>query len=108
MRAGRLSERIVLQEKAVTRGGNGEEVVTWETFATVWADVEPLSGREVVAVRAAQADLSLRVRLRYLAGVNPAMRVYWKGAAWPITEVIDVRARRTELELLCTGAAIDV
>jgi SPP1 family predicted phage head-tail adaptor len=108
MRAGRLSERIVLQQKLVTRSDNGEEVVTWGEFATVWADVEPLSGREVVAVRAAQADLSLRVRIRYLPGVNPAMRVFWQGAPWPISEVIDVRARRTELELLCTGAAIDV
>jgi SPP1 family predicted phage head-tail adaptor len=108
MRAGALSERIEIQEKTVTRAANGEETVTWVEFATVWADVEPLSGREVVAVRAAQADLSLRVRLRYLAGVNPTMRVWWAGAAWPISEVIDVRARRTELQLLCTGAAIDV
>jgi SPP1 family predicted phage head-tail adaptor len=108
MRAGALSERIEIQQKAVTRADNGEEIVTWPVFATVWADVEPLSGREVVSVRAAQADLSLRVRLRYLAGVNPTMRVWWANAGWPISEVIDVRARRTELQLLCTGAAIDV
>lgn len=107
MQAGRLSERITIQAKSVSRDAYGAQTVTWTTHATAWAQAEPLAGREYVAVRAAQADLSIRFRLRYVAGVTPAMRVSWNGATYDIVAAINVDARNTELELLCRGEAGD-
>lgn len=107
MRAGRLRHSVTLQSKSVSRDAAGGESITWTTFATVWAEVQPLSGREYVAMRQAQADVAVRVRMRYVAGVNPAMRVVHGSAIYNVLEVIDVAGRQRELELMCTGEAID-
>ncbi len=108
MRAGRLRHTVTLQSKSVSRDAVGGESITWSTFATVPAEVQPLSGREYVAMRQAQADVSVRVRMRYLSGVNPAMRVQHGSAVYDFLEVIDVAGRARELELLCAGDAVNV
>lgn len=105
MRAGALHERVTLQAKSVARDAYGGEVVTWQDQATVWAAVEPINGREYVALRAGQADITLRVRMRYRAGVTPEWRLLWQTRPYDIVDVIDVNARRTELVLMCRGAA---
>lgn len=103
MQAGRLNQKITIQAKSVTRDAFNAEVITWTTHATVWAEAVPISGREYVALRAAQSDISIRFRLRYLPGVSTAMRVLWNGQTYDIVEAINVNARNTELELLCRG-----
>lgn len=107
MMSGRLSESIVIQDKSVTRDAYGAESITWTTVATVPASAEPIAGREYLAMRQAQADISIRFRIRYLAGVTPAMRVQWRGGYYDILEVINPRAADRELELLCRGEATD-
>jgi len=108
MEAGRLRHRITIQQKSVARGAQGGEIVTWPLFATVWADAKPMRGREYVTLRAAQSDISIKFSMRYLAGVNPAMRVIWSGSPYEILDVINVDGRGRELELMCRGEAADV
>lgn len=103
MDPGVLRETIVLQSKSVTRDAAGGEVVTWTTAASCWAEVAPIGGREFVTLRAAQQDLTHRVRMRYLPGINPGMRLMWRGTAYDVREVINAGARNRELELLCVG-----
>jgi SPP1 family predicted phage head-tail adaptor len=105
MQAGALRERITVQRKSVTRDAFGGETITWTDVATVWAEAQPIGGREYTALRQAQSEITIRFRLRYLAGVTPAMRVSWNGGQYDIVEVIDVGARNRELELLCRGEA---
>jgi SPP1 family predicted phage head-tail adaptor len=88
MQAGKLNERLTIQSKAVTRAPDGGEVVSWVTVATVWGSARPLSGRELIAARAAQADITTRFSIRYRSGITPAMRVLWRGMAYDITEVL--------------------
>lgn len=107
MLAGRLRESVTLQDKSVTRDAYGAETISWTTVATVPASAEPLAGREYLAMRQAQADISIRFRIRYLAGVSTSMRVQWRGGYYDILEVINPRARDRELELLCRGEATD-
>ncbi|MEI6317419.1 MAG: phage head closure protein [Pseudomonadota bacterium] len=108
MQAGRMREQVTLRQKSVTRDAMGGEVLTWSDFATVWAEAQPISGREFVALRAAQSEISIRFRMRYLAGVNTSMMVRWGGEDYDVLEAINVRGRDRELELLCRGAAGNV
>ncbi len=109
MRAGRLSHRVTVLQKASTRSSTGAEVTTWSAVEqNIPAEVIPIAGKEYVALRQAQSDITVRFRMRYLAGVNSAMRVRWQGEDYDIREAIDVGARRTQLELLCVGPAGDV
>lgn len=100
MRSGRLSERITIQQKSVTRDTVGAEVITWSTVATVWAAVEPLRGREFVAIRQTTTDITTRFLIRYRSGITAAMRILLGSQAYNIVEVINPRMRNVELELM--------
>lgn len=105
MRAGDLDQRITLQAKVVTRTAMGAEAVTWEDVETVWASAEPLSGREYIAARAAQADVTVRFRVRARPWLTPTHRILWRDVPYSITEVIGIGTRRAGLEILAVGEA---
>jgi len=106
MRAGPLRHKVILQEKSVTgRDAKGGEVIDWVEFSTVRANVVPLRGREYVAIRQAQAELQVRIEMRFLSGVTSAMRAVHGTAIYNIADVIDVGGRRRNLELMCTAEA---
>lgn len=99
--AGALRHRVTIQKATESINEKGETVPTWETFATVWAAVEPLRGREYFQSNAIQSELTTRIRIRYLAGVNPHMRVLYNGRTFHIQAVIDVDERHREMQLMC-------
>ncbi len=107
MQAGKLTERVTIQSKAATRAANGEEVVSWADVATVWAQVEPLAGREFFAAAQMQSAVDVRMRIRYRVGVLPQMRVLWRGQAHDIEAGLQPNAQRAYLELMCVSGVRD-
>jgi SPP1 family predicted phage head-tail adaptor len=107
--AGALDQQITIQQKGTpVRGAQGDEVVTWSTFATVDAKAMPIRGQEYVQLRAQQSDLSIRFLIRYVTGVSTSMRVLWNSNAYDIVEMIPGGTRNaTELILVCNGASSD-
>lgn len=101
MQAGNLRNRIVVQDKSVTQNAYGEEVITWTAVASVWAAIEPLMGREFMAAQQVQAEVTTRIRLRYISGLAPEMRVLFGGRVFEILSVQHVYERRRELILMC-------
>lgn len=99
--AARYRHRVVIQEAQEAADSYGQAVVTWTTFATVWASVEPLQGREFFNAEQQQAEVTTRIRIRYLAGVTAKMRVNWGGRLYNIRSVIDERERRRAMQLMC-------
>ena len=102
MNAGRLDQRVTLQQKSVTRAANGEEVVSWTPVATVWAEVRQIRGKEFFAAAQMQDATDVRVRIRYRAGVTRDMRLLWRGASLDIVAVIEL-GRKEALELMCVS-----
>lgn len=101
MRAGRLRHKLIIQQATETQGTTGELAVSWGIFATVWGAVEPLRGREFFAAQELQAEVTTRIRMRYLAGVTPKMRVLYGETIFLINAVIDPEMRHRELQLMC-------
>jgi len=101
MRAGIMRHRITIQSKSVVRDSFGGETVTWTTFATVWAQMRPLSGREYFDARQAQADLTTEIVIRYLAGVLPEMRVVDGDHVYDIWSISNVEGLNRQMVLLC-------
>lgn len=95
-----LDQRVTIQHKQVTRNAFGEEMIAWVDDSTVWAQVVPLSGREYIAMRQAQSDVSVRFRMRYIAGLTSAHRLYWRNQAYSIVDVIDTDNDGAVLEVL--------
>ena len=105
--AGALTERITLQSRPTGQDELGAETGSWSDVATVWAQAEPLRGREYFAAGQMQNAADVRFRLRYRAGVLPSMRVLWRGVAHDIVDVIDVGGQRHTLELMTVTGVRD-
>lgn len=99
--AGRLAHRITIQSFGVTRNSIGEEVRTWSDVATVWAEIRPLSARELINAKAAMAQVTTRITIRYRAGLLPSMRMLHGATVYQMTEIINPGMRNEILECLC-------
>ena len=75
--------------------------VAWGVFAEVWGSVEPLRGREFWAAKELQAEVSTRIRIRYLDGITPKMQVMDGSRLYWIEAVIDPEMRHIEMQLMC-------
>ena len=109
MQAGKLRHRITLQRKQQTQDpATGALLTTWVDAASVWAAVEPLSAREFIAAQAVQSSVSVRVTVRYLAGITPDMRLLHDGKTYNIAGVLaDKESGREYLTLLCAELPYD-
>ena len=107
--AGDMQERITIQSSTDQRQANGEVVQVWANVVTnVSAEIKPIRGQQLVILRAALSELSLKVRIKYRIGVNTQMRILWRGDPYYISEVIPGGFRnKTELTLMCRGPSVD-
>jgi SPP1 family predicted phage head-tail adaptor len=107
-RLGKLDRWITIQSKTVSRTALGDPTETWGTLASVWAEVQPLSGREYFDGQASQrvSSKACRFRIRYLAAVSKdtQLRVlHDDGLTYDIKNIAEL-GRRDGLEL--TGEAL--
>ncbi|MDE9545525.1 phage head closure protein [Xenorhabdus bovienii] len=100
MQAGRLRNRITLQNFIQVNLPSGQRMQEWQDIATVWAEVKHISGRELLASGAALSEATVRIWLRYRSDVTSASRLVFKGQIYDIQAVIP-DGKCTQLELLC-------
>jgi SPP1 family predicted phage head-tail adaptor len=103
--AGDLTDRIVIEQASETRNAVGEVSLSWTTFATVWADVSALSGREAERYGQIVGFTGHKVTIRQLPGVKVSMRVVWEGSRTLEIGAINEYERGWYLELICTEKA---
>ena len=63
--AGTLGRRIKIQRPSTVKDSLGAPSRTWIDVATVWADIQPLSGREAVIASRISAELTHQITVRY-------------------------------------------
>lgn len=107
MKAGALRYKITIQQAVETRDAFGAAVVAWQTFNTCWADISPISGRELLAAQQVQSEISVRINARYMAGVTPKMRAVHGAKIYNIVAVIDPHEMHRELQLMCSEGLND-
>lgn len=101
MNFGKMHSRIELQSSSATND-YGEELLTWATYATVWAHIEPLSGRELLRAEAVDSQNTVRVRIRYNSSVDSTDRIRFGSRIFEINSVSNPDEKNKELELLCS------
>jgi SPP1 family predicted phage head-tail adaptor len=101
MDAGRLNRRVIIQSLSTTQDAYGQPISTMTTVATVWAAVEPLSGRALFAAKQAQSEISVKITIRYRTDVTTAMSIVYLTHTYQIDAIIDFEARHESLELMC-------
>ena len=103
--AGNLADRIVIEQAAETRNSVGEVTLSWSTFATVWADVSALSGREAERYGQIVGFTGHKVTIRQLPGVKVSMRIIYESTRTLEIGAINEYERGWYVELICTEKA---
>ena len=112
MRAGDLRRRVTIQTRDTTQDAYGQQVTTWTDYLTgVPADIQALSGRELLAAQAMVAEVSHQITVRYTSLLaDPikvaAMRVVYVNASvtryFNISAAMNVDERNKQIDLLCS------
>jgi len=88
MRAGKLKHRITIQRATVARSGRGVATETWAELITVWAFVRHLQGRELFAAQQEHAEVTIKISIRYRAGIRASDRVVFGNKILDIKSII--------------------
>ena len=99
MEIGELRHRITIQKLTTGINENGFEVETWEDYRTVWAAASNLHGREYYAAAAVQAENTVKFTIRYLSGVDAAMRICFQGKTYNITAIDNIKYQNRFIEI---------
>lgn len=102
---GLLNKQVTIQ--AFTQTGTdvrGQATGDWEDVATVWAAVQPLTGRWAEYARQLWESATFRVLINYRDDVTSACRLLFGERVFAIGVVINQEERNHTLELLCTEA----
>jgi SPP1 family predicted phage head-tail adaptor len=108
MRPGLLQHRIKFQQRSITKNpSNGEDVVVWVDVATVWAQFDPVRGREFFASRQNFTEQVAWFRIRYRVGLTTEMRILFKSKHYDIDSLVNVRGLNLELEIFAKEGLTD-
>lgn len=101
MRSGDLRRRVTIQKQVPSKDSEGLPIIMWLNVATVYAAIEPLRGREFFQAGAEISEVNTRIRIRYLSGVLPNMRVLYGSRIFNVRTSIDIDDRHREMHLMC-------
>lgn len=103
--AGQLRHCVTIEREVQSvPADSGEVTRTWMPIGSVWASIEPISGREYFASQQLQADVTHRVRMRWTKLVGPNCRLRFNGRVLAIVAAINVEERNAQWELMCVEA----
>ena len=100
MRTGRLNRRVTIQELSITKDQFNADIESWVDAATVWAHIEPLRGREYWQAKQVVGEVTGRITIRYLTGIDEKMQVVYGDKTYNILAVINPEERNRILQLL--------
>lgn len=105
MEAGKLDRRISLQRRSLAAPNvHGEQVESFATYATVWAEKLEGGGREAFVAQQTYASTDMRFRIRHRTDVLVTDRISFDGKGFDIVGINEI-GRREGLELFARAAA---
>ena len=110
--AGTLGRRIKIQRPSTIKDSLGAPSRTWIDVATVWADIQPLSGREAVIASRISVELTHQITVRYQSIFeNPQLvaqyRVIYKSRIFNIHSALNEDEKRVLVILLASEGLDD-
>lgn len=91
----RASHKITVEKPTRSTDSYGGATVSWSTVATVWADIQPASGRELFAQNATQSRVTHKITIRYKPEFKDitqisAYRISYDGRLFAINSIANV------------------
>ncbi len=100
MRAGRLTEEILIERATSTVNDAGTPVIAWSRLCILRAEKVEQSTTEYIRNLGASDEEVVVFRARFFDDITNADRVIWRGAAFNIKQVAPID-RRKGVELRC-------
>ncbi len=90
MEAGKLRHRIGLERYQT--GGQDPETgwalpAAWVEFGKAWAEVTPVSAKELIAAAATHVKYNTRIKIRYRSDIDEKDRINFRGKLYNITGI---------------------
>jgi SPP1 family predicted phage head-tail adaptor len=100
--ASRLKSQLLLEEESLISDGLGGQTSTWNTVATLWAEISPISGKEQLFASQLNSSVRYRLMLRYRGEVTTRMRLRddTNNRIFNIRSVINVEEKKQLIEIL--------
>ena len=106
MKIGDLRQRILFQEEVKTDDDAHGHTQSWKDIAEVWANVQPLSGRELYYAKQLKNTTTHVIKIRYRNDITvdriSLMRIIFETRIIKIDSLIDLEEKKIILELRCT------
>lgn len=97
-----LQKRITFQKPLKTDDGNFGSIITWQDVATVWAKIEPLSGREFFESQQIQKEITHKITIRSRKDINETMRIKYEERYFNIEAILDLEEKGKIMEIMAT------
>lgn len=105
MRIGTLDRRASLRHRVLTKNVQGEDVVSYTEYDTVWARKDDLRGREFFAAQQINAEVTTKFTIRWRDDLLLTDQLECEGVSYNIRQKAEI-SRRRGLELLTTSAVL--
>jgi SPP1 family predicted phage head-tail adaptor len=102
VQSGKLDRRLQLQRRTLTRNVHGEQVATYATYATVWAQRLDVTGREFFASQNTLAENTARFLIRFRDDVELTDRLLCESTYYDIKQRSEL-GRRESMELIAVA-----
>jgi len=100
VKIGALRTRVTLLTPSLVTDAGGAQKPAYAVGDTVWGNVRPASGLELIAAQAAKVEIPITVTIRYRADVTAAWGVSYNGVDYHLTGApVDIDNRHEHLEL---------
>ena len=99
--AGQLDRRITIQNFSETTDSFGQEVKSFSTLASVWANVVERVGREGEDGEMIAATKKVEFIIRYRTDVDEEMRISYNSNTYKIQAIQSADARKAFLKIVC-------
>ncbi len=105
--AGRLRHRVTIRRNTTTPKPNAPGYTSaWADYATIWAEVIGVNGREAVIAQALQGISSYRITIRYRTDITDADQLRYGAIDLNIRSISDPDGMREQLLILADTGSV--
>lgn len=103
MNPGKLNRKIIILEADQVSDGAGGFLKVFNPIKNVWGQIKSVNGKERIAARQAQAEISHKVIIRYTSDINHSHLVEFNGNKFDIQYITNIDDENRFLELAILG-----
>lgn len=106
-RVGRMRYKVALQKPTNTTDSGGGMTQAWTTLIDIWADIRPISGKELFRHNKMEESVTHEIYIRHREDIGTNYRINYDSRNFNIRHIRNIEERDRYMLLVCTeGDAI--